>query len=64
MADNAAPKNSWWKGLKAEWRKISWPDKTTLTKQTVAVVITSIITGVIITIVDALATSGIHLLVK
>ena len=64
MSNNAEPKTKWWKGLKSEWRKISWPDKTTLTKQTIAVVVTSVITGVIITIVDVLVKSGVELLVR
>ena len=35
---------SWFKGLKAEFKKIIWPDKETLVKQTIAVII---ITGVL-----------------
>ena len=33
-----APKKSWTKGLQAEFKKINWPDKQTLVKQTIAVV--------------------------
>ena len=33
-----AKKTSWFKGLKAEFKKIIWPDKKTLAKQTVAAV--------------------------
>lgn len=33
-----APKKSFWKGLKAEYKKIIWPDKATLQKQTAAVI--------------------------
>ena len=33
-----APKKNWTKGLQAEFKKIVWPDKQTLVKQTVAVV--------------------------
>ena len=31
-------KKSWFKGVKAEFKKIIWPDKKTLAKETVAVV--------------------------
>ena len=57
-------KASWYVGLKAEFKKIIWPDKNTLAKQTVAVVSASVILGLIITIVDVIAKYGIDLLVK
>ena len=52
------------KMLEAEFKKIIWPDKNTLAKQTVAVVSASVILGLIITIVDVIAKYGIDLLVK
>ena len=57
-------KKSWFKGLKAEFKKIIWPDKKTLAKQTVAVTVCSLILGAIIAIVDALLQYGIDFLVK
>ena len=57
-------KKSWFKGLKAELKKIIWPDKKTLTKQTVAVIISSVVVGAIIAIVDALIQYGIDFLVR
>ena len=42
---NNAPKTSWFKGLKAEFKKIVWPDKKTLGKQTAAVVFVSVVLG-------------------
>ena len=36
-------KKSWFKGLKAEFKKIIWPDKKTLAKQTVAVIVCSVL---------------------
>ncbi len=47
-----AKKKNWFKGLKAEFKKISWPDKKTLLKQTVAVITCSVLLGVIIWAVD------------
>ena len=61
---NKAPKTSWFKGLKAEFKKIVWPDKKTLGKQTAAVVFVSVVLGAIISIVDVIAQYGIDLLVK
>ena len=54
-------KTPFFKGLKAEF---IWPDKTTLTKQTAAVVVVSVILGAIITICDILVKFGVDLLVR
>ena len=64
MSDNTvnvekAPKKSWWKGLKAEFKKIIWPDKKTLTRQTIAVVVLSVIMCLIILAVDAIIKFGL-----
>ena len=58
-----APKKSWFKGLKAEFKKIIWPDKKTLTRQTIAVVATSVALGLMIKILDIIITYGIDFLV-
>lgn len=47
-----APKKSWFKGLKAEFKKIIWPDKETLAKQSLAVVVATLVLGVIISVLD------------
>ena len=57
-------KKSWFKGLKAEFKKIIWPDKKTLAKQTVAVTVCSILLGAIIAIIDALLQYGIDFIVR
>ena len=49
---------------KAEFKKIIWPDRKSLTKETVAVVAASVLLGVIIAIVDFIARIGIEFLVK
>ena len=56
-------KKSWFKGLSAEFKKIIWPDKVTLAKQTVAVVSVSVVLGIIIAIIDFLAQHGVDFLV-
>ena len=58
------PKKSWIDGLKAEFNKIVWPDKKSLGKQTAAVVVLSVVLGVIITIVDFLVQYGVDFIVK
>ena len=66
MAEKAekAKKTSWFKGLKAEFKKIIWPDKKTLAKQTVAVTVCSVILGAVIAVVDVVVKYGIDFLVK
>jgi len=56
-------KKSWFKGLKAEFKKIIWPDKKTLWKQVVAVIVCSLILGGIIAVIDSLIKYVIELLV-
>ena len=36
-------KKSWFKGLKAECSKIIWPDQKSLTKETIAVLVVSVL---------------------
>ncbi len=59
-----AKKKSWFKGLKAEFKKIIWPDKKTLAKQTVAVIVCSICLGILIWMVDVVIQYGIDFLVR
>jgi preprotein translocase subunit SecE len=67
MAENAnvekAPKTSWFEGLKAEFRKIIWPGKEALARQTAAVIAVSVVLGLIITLLDTFIQYGIDFLV-
>ncbi len=58
-----APKQSWFTGLKAEFKKIIWPDQKSLVRQTVAVVAVSVIAGLIIALMDTLIQYGVNFLV-
>ena len=49
--------------MKAEFRKIVWPDQKSLTRQTIAVVSVSVALALIIKILDMIMTIGIDLLV-
>ena len=59
-----APKTSWFTGLKAEFGKIIWPDRKSLTRQTIAVVIVSVILGLIIAVLDLFIRYGVDILVN
>ena len=50
---------TWCKGVKAEFKKIVWPDQKSLTKQTIAVVSVSVVLALIIKILDMVMTFGI-----
>lgn len=54
-----APKKSFFKGIKSEFKKIIWPDKEYLAKQSVAVVSVSVILGLIIAIIDLAIKFGV-----
>ena len=45
-------KKSFFKGVKSEFKRIIWPTKDTLVTETAAVVIVSVILGIIIAAVD------------
>ena len=67
MGDNnseKAPKTSWFTGLKAEFSKIIWPDKKSLTRQTAAVVAVSVILGLIIAVLEVILKYGVDILVN
>lgn len=64
MSEEKTQKKSWFKGLSREFKKVIWPDKMTLAKQTTAVVSVSVILGVIIALIDFLIQHGVDLLVS
>ena len=55
--------SDWIKGLKPEFKKISWTDRRTLLKQTVAVTVISLIMGLLIALIDKVIQYGIHFLI-
>ncbi|CUX67450.1 MULTISPECIES: preprotein translocase subunit SecE [Lacrimispora] len=57
--NESAQKKSFFKGLKSEFSKIVWPDKETVTKQTIAVISSAIALGLIIGILDLIIKFGL-----
>jgi preprotein translocase subunit SecE len=51
-----------WKGVKAEFKKIIWPDRDTLVKQLVAVLCVTVIAAILIAVIDFGAQNLIELL--
>ena len=55
-------KPSFWKGLKSEYKKITWPDRESAFKQSVVVTIISVVLGLIIAILDYGIKYGVNFL--
>ena len=54
--------SSFWKGVKAEFRKIIWPTRDELIKQSGAVIAVSIVVGLIIAVIDRIVQYGLNFL--
>lgn len=63
VSNEKAPKKDFIKGLKAEFKKIIWPDKNALTKQTVVVIGCSIVLGVVIAVLDLIVKFGLNIII-
>ena len=56
------PKTSWFHGLKQEFSKISWTDRKSVVKQTIAVVSVSVVVGLMIAVLDWMIQYGVDFL--
>ena len=61
--ERAPKKKSFIKTLKAEFKKIIWPDKETLTKQTIAVLACSVVLGAVIAVLDLIIKFGLNIII-
>ena len=66
MADSTTKQNrpGFFKGVKSEFKKISWPDRKTTLKQSIAVVAISVVLGVIIALLDRVIQYGVDFLIS
>ena len=62
--EKKAKKPSFTKGVKTEFKKITWPDKSSLTKQTTAVVVVSALLAILIAVIDMIVKYGVDWLTK
>lgn len=53
-------KTGFFSGVKSEFKKITWPDKKDMFKQSVAVVCISVVVGTIIAILDFFIEHGVN----
>ncbi len=56
------PKTSWFSGLKQEFSKITWTDRKSVVRQTIAVVAVSVVVGLIIAVLDWMIQYGVDFL--
>lgn len=61
---SAKKKSGFFRSLKAEFKKIVWPDKETITKETTAVVVVTVILGAIIALLDFVIKTGLDKLIQ
>lgn len=55
---------NWFKNLKTEFTRIVWPSKDNLIKETIAVIIISVLLGGLIAVVDSIFKFLINLILK
>ena len=60
---STALKKSWTQELKGEFKKITWLDRTTLFKQSAVVIVSPVILGAIIAVVDWLIQIGLNFII-
>lgn len=56
-------KTGFFSGVKSEFKKITWPDKKEMFKQSVAVVCISVVVGAIIAVLDFFIKYGVDFLI-
>ncbi len=57
-------KRSWFQGLKAEFAKITWPTKDRIKRESIAVIVASVLTGLLIAGIDYLLKIGLTYIVR
>ncbi|MBO4375816.1 MAG: preprotein translocase subunit SecE [Lachnospiraceae bacterium] len=63
MSDSVESKKpAFFAGVKSELKKITWPDKDDMLKQSIAVVCVSIVTGAFIALLDFVIQYGVEFL--
>ncbi len=64
MGDSAEKqtKSGFFQGVKSEFKKIIWPDRQSTLKQSVAVVVISVLVGILIAVLDSIFRYGVNFL--
>lgn len=62
--EETSKQKKWLDGVKAEFHKIIWPSRDDIQKETTAVVVCSVILGVMIALIDFMVQHGVDWLVN
>lgn len=60
----AERKTGYFREVVAEFKKIIWPNRNSLVKRTVAVIVSSVLLGAVIALIDLVVKFGLEFLVK
>lgn len=66
MSENkeaSVKKTSWWQGVKAEFKKIVWPNRKSLVRETIAVFVVTILLAIIIVLIDYVVKYGLGFII-
>lgn len=58
--EKKAKKPGFFKGVKTEFKKVSWPDRQSLGRQTVAVVVVTAVLSILIALFDFIVKYGVE----
>ncbi len=61
-SQNQSKPISFFEGVKAEFKKVIWPDKMEIVKQTITVSVVSIVLGLLIALIDTIVQYGVNFL--
>ncbi len=64
MADSKEKKTGFFDTVSAEWKKIVWPSKDSVLRQSVAVTAVAVVVGILITVFDFLIQYGINFITQ
>ena len=64
MAEEKKNKQSRFEALKLEFSKIVWPSGSSVTKQTIATIVVSVILGLLIALIDTVVQYGVDILMN
>ena len=61
-SQNQSKPVSFFEGVKAEFKKVIWPDKMEIVKQTITLAVVSIVFGLLIALIDTIVQYGVNFL--
>ena len=61
-SQNQSKPVSFFEGVKAEFKKVIWPDKMEIVKQPITVSVVSIVLGLLIALIDTIVQYGVNFL--